>query len=139
MAEEQGLDMDRDKDLIDNFETMCILADAIRNPSPMRDGVHEPFDPFPEQLEQHYDRQSLAAIHDLLDWLSELLNPNPQQISEDEMLVVIGMIAKNRSIAPLAVYGQDAQNSLLVTMADRLVSFMERKSSPDASEPSTPD
>jgi hypothetical protein len=130
-AMEAGLDPDRDKDLFESLETICILEDAICEP----DGNYEPVYPFDGDLERCCDRQSLAAIYGLLENLSGLLDPNPETISEDEMMTLIGMIAKRRDIVPLAVYGSDAQRSFIVTMADRLLSCMDSKSSSDVSEP----
>jgi hypothetical protein len=120
---EAGLDPDRDKDLFESLETICILEDAIREP----DGNYEPVYPFDGDLERCCDRQSLAAIYEILDSLSTVLDPNPNTISEDEMVALVGLIAERRDIVPLAVYGSDAQSFFIVTMADRLLSCMGSK------------
>ena len=57
IAKKDGLDLDRDKDLIKNLEDICILCEACRNPKP----PHETFDPYPGDFEKNYDLHSIAA------------------------------------------------------------------------------
>jgi len=138
IALKDGLDLDRDKDLVENLEVYCTLSMAMRNPKPMDNGVYEEFDPFPESLEKRYDKASMTALYSQLMALSELVNPQPNKISKEEMLALIAAIAKERNILPLAVFGPDSQASFIVSMAELLWSLLESKSSSDLSAPSTP-
>lgn len=133
-ALEQGLDLDRDKDLIQNLEDIHLLCDCLRDPKQ----PSIPFDPYPEEFEKIYDTKSIAALWEKLELLGTLVDPKPNTISKDEMYVLLAAIAKERNIAPLAVFGPDAQDFFIVTMADQLLSFMEPKSSSESSEPSMP-
>jgi hypothetical protein len=73
-----------------------------------------------------------------LDALATAIDPAAKELDDAQMSAVLAAIAKERSIRPLAVLGPDAQSGFIVTMADRLLSYMAQKSSSDASEPSTP-
>jgi hypothetical protein len=136
LALKSGIDLDRDKDLFNDLETICILAVAIRNYKPMDSGFCEPFEMEPEDLEKLYDRASLMAIYEKLERLSEVINPQPNKTTKEETLALMAAIAKERNISPLAVFGPDAQNSFIVTMVDLLLSYMRSKSSSEPSEPS---
>jgi hypothetical protein len=80
----------------------------------------------------------MTALYAQLMVLSELVNPQPNQISQDEMLAFIAAIAKERNILPLAVFGSDSQASFIISMAELLWSLLESKSSSEQSAPSTP-
>ena len=124
IAQEDGLDLDRDEDLISNIEDTCILTFAIRE----NIKGFPPLWPEPKQLEKTYDKASLIHLWAKLDNLTKVVNPAPETISENEILVVVSKIASERSIAPLLVYGSEAQNSCIVTMADLLVNSLEPRS-----------
>lgn len=130
-AIEDGLDLERDKDLVQNLEDIHILCRSLRNPKPN----HEEFDPFPEHFEKIYDRASISALFDKLEKLSSLVNPRPDSIAEGEIVPLMMAIAEGRDISPLAVYGPDAQAGFILTMVDQLLSFMAPKSSSESSEP----
>jgi hypothetical protein len=129
-AEEEGLDPDRDKDLIQNMEAMHELAIAMRDP---KDPLI-PFDPHAAELEKHYDPDSLLQIYEKLDRFTMALDPRPQEISEGEIVALAAAISKERTILPLAVYGPVAQNISIVYMADLLTTLQAAKSSQDSSE-----
>ena len=125
IATEDGLDPLLDSDMVDNLEVICTLAISIRNCS----SPHEPWEPDPRTLEANYDKQSLTQIWAKLQAFAEIINPAPEQISEDEVYALLCAIAKERNIRPLLVYGPDARNTFVATMASRLLSYMESKSS----------
>jgi len=123
-AKEEGLDPDLDPDLFDNMDTMCTLAMAIRNTS----APFEPYEPDPKRLERVYDRPSLDALWGKLEAYRTVLDPRPDNLSEEETLAVIGAVAKARNIVPLAALGGQSQTSLIVTMASRLAALQPTKS-----------
>lgn len=122
-AKEAKLDPELDPLLFDNMDTMCVLADAIRNVA----APHEPWEPFPEKLESLYDRPSLDAVWAQLDALKTVIDPRPDFLTEDQLLAVIGAVAKARNIVPLAAFAGESQNSCVVTMAIRLQSSLDSK------------
>lgn len=124
IALEDGLDLDRDEDLISNIEDTCILTFAIRE----NIKGFPPLWPEPKQLEATYDKASLIHLWAKLDNLTQVVNPAPETITEEEILVVVSKIASERSIAPLLVYGSEAQNICIVTMADLLVTSLGSRS-----------
>ena len=129
-----NLDLDRDRDLVDDLEIVCILSLAIRNADP----PHEPWVPDPRKLEETYDRSSLMQLWAKLDNLTQVLDPRPETISEEEMIALMSALSKERNLSPLLVYGSEAQTFCVVTMADRLLSSLASRSSSAPSEPSTP-
>jgi hypothetical protein len=129
------LDLDRDKDLVSNLEDMCLLSRCMRDPKQ----PSEPYDPFPLELENHYEHKSLEQIYEKLDRLTLAIDPRPENVTEDEILGVITAIVKERNILPLAVLGQGVQNICIVYMADQLAISLGLKSSSDSSGESTPE
>lgn len=132
-AVKEGLDLDRDRDLVDNLETSHILAVCIRNASPGKspDGstYHEPLVCDAEELEQRYERATLTQVWAKIDALSHVLDPRPDNMSKEELLALIAAIAKERNIRPLVVYGAGAQNSFVVSMATLLMTLLASRSS----------
>jgi hypothetical protein len=122
-ASDPPLDPNRDRDLIENLEAMCLVSRCMRDPRvPTRE-----FDPDPSHLEESWDKSALTQIYEKLDRLAQVIDPRPEDIGEDEILAVVAAIVKARSILPLVVYGPAAQNICVVTMADRLVSSLASK------------
>lgn len=124
LAEEAGLDLDRDVKYVDNLETLCVLSRCMRDPKNPKDE----FDPFPAQLEESWDRESLLQIYEKINRYSLVVDPRPEMITDEQMLAVVAAIVKERNILPLAVFGPVAQNTCIVTMADRLSISLESKS-----------
>lgn len=124
-AKEEGLDPQLDPDVFDNMDTMCILAMAIRNATP----PHEPWEPDPKVLESKYDRPCLDAMWAKLEALRTVIDPRPNQLSEEDIAAVIASIASTRTTVPLAVFAGAAQNSCVVSMAEQLMSLLGSKSS----------
>lgn len=133
IALEDGLDLDRDKDLFGDIETACILSMVIRNSTT----PYEQIEPDPRQLEKTYDRESLMQIWTKLDALHNIIDPAAHTITQEEMFALIAAIAKERNIGPLAVYAADLQATFIVTMACMLVPFLVSKSSSEPLDSST--
>ena len=133
IALEDGLDLERDKDLFNDLETVCTLSIVIRN----RTAPHEPMIPDPRELERDYDRASLMQLWAKVDSLNQVIDPAPHNISEEEMFALIAAIAKDRSISPLAVYAAGSLDTFVIFMASLLVNFLVSKSSSEQSDSST--
>jgi len=128
--EREGMRLPDDRVQFDNLEVICQLSLAMMDP----DKPDTQWDPFPESLEQHYDRESLQQLYTKLEHLCRVVDPSPDQISEGEMIALVAKIVRERDISPLAVYGPGAQNSFILSMADLLVPVLLSKSSSDSSE-----
>lgn len=131
-ALEDGLDLDRDADLVDQLETICVMSDCIRNFKPSidpRNGAEfrEAWEPDPTSLEKRYDKQSLNQLWAKIDALGQVVDPRPNTLGKEETLGCIAAIARSRTIAPLHVYGSGAQQSCIVFMAQALLSFLASK------------
>lgn len=124
MAQEDGLDLDRDSDLIETIECICTLSICIRNNTK----PFESWEPNPRLLEQNWDKGSLTQLWGKLNEYSNIIDPRSDSLSPEEILVLMASIAKEKNIYPLHVYGQGAQNSFIVTMANLSLNYLESKS-----------
>jgi hypothetical protein len=123
-ANKEGLDPVLDKDQIDDLENICILWRAIRMPT-------DPFDPLvltSEELEKTYDRRSLAQIYAKMDAYNQVLDPQPNQVSQEEIFALIAVLAKEKNLLPLHVYGSEAQTTCVIFMAEQLMNSADLKS-----------
>jgi len=132
IASEEKLDLNRDADLIEQLETICVMARCVLNAKPgkdPRDGAtfHEPWELDPRMLEKKYDRACLTQLWTKLDALTHVLDPRAHTMGKEELIAVIAAIAKVRNISPLHVYAPAAQNTCIVSMADLLLSLLASK------------
>jgi hypothetical protein len=137
LAAREGIDEEKDRDLFENLENMCIMAVAIRSPT-------EPYEPFISDvqggalaLEKTYDGPGLTQIWEKIDKLNDLINPAPEAITKAEMVALLAAISEARNILPLVAYAPGAQAFFIVTMADLLMSYLDPKSSSESSALST--
>jgi hypothetical protein len=133
MALSDGLDVDRDKDLIDDLEDICLLSQCVRNSTP----PHEPWVPDPREFESRYDLGTLEHLYSQLHEVIAAVDPKPSTLDHAETLAVVAAIAERRDIHPLRVLGPAAQSSCIIFMADQCVSCWNQKSSRELSEHST--
>lgn len=130
-AKEEGLDAELDRDQIDEYENICILWHALRMPTP----PHDPLVLDPSELEKKYDKKVLSQMFAKMDAYSQVLDPQPNTISKEELFALIALLAKEKSILPLHVYGSEVQNTCVVSMAEMLMNSQELKSLSAPSEP----
>jgi len=132
------IDTEKDKDLFDDLDTLCILARAIRE-------VTEPHEQHQqaEWLESHYDSGSLAQIWDRLQVYDQMLDPRTETLTEDQFWGTVLAIGRTRSGLPLTEYAPSLQRSFLLSVVDQallsptLRSFLQsRDSSTQAPSPS---
>lgn len=134
MAAEDGIDEQRDRELFESLETVCILADAIRNST----APYEPLVLEARELEKNWDRQSLIAVYEQLSEIQRLADPREHEFNAEELLAVVAAIASKRSILPLHVYGSPTQASCVIAMAGMCMGLLASKSSSESSAVSTP-
>lgn len=128
-----GLNLEQDKDLIDDLENIHLLSMAIRN----RTAPYEPMVPDPSELEKMYDHVCLAQLWAKLNSLISIVDPRPNDLSREEVLHVIMQIAKTQEIYPLHVLGSHSQTACITTMANLSVTYLDSKSSSEPSDSST--
>jgi hypothetical protein len=133
LAIEEKLDINRDADLVEQLETICVMTRCVLNAKAGKDprtgaDFHEPWELDPRQMEKRYDRTCLTQLWTKIDALTHVLDPRAQSMGKEELIAVIAAIAKARNIAPLHVYGPAAQNVCIVSMADLLLSLLASKS-----------
>lgn len=132
LAAEDGIDPERDADLFETLDNVCLLWISIRNPKPQ----HEPLVGFPRELEARYDSASLAQVGRKLRALMEAIDPMPSEVNENELLAIIAALAKERTILPFAVCVPAVQVRLVLYMAERLTTSPDWKSSSASSDSS---
>ena len=120
----EGLDLDRDKDLLDNLETICLLATCIRNTT-------EPYEPFvatPQELEDNFDLSFLESVYNKICTLRDIANPHPVELTEMDCWTLVTAIATARHTLPLTAYAPDSQNTFMLFMVDQLCNSPAYKS-----------
>jgi hypothetical protein len=135
IAADDGLDLDRDIDLVETLECICTLSVAVRNNTK----PFEPYEPDPKRLEGTYDRGSLTQLWAKLNEYSRVVDPRPDNITAEEILVLMASISKEKNIYPLHVYGPAAQNSFITIMAGLSLNYLTPKSSSERLELLTPE
>jgi hypothetical protein len=120
----EGFDLDRDKDVFEQLETLCLLSICIRN----RKEPYEPWEPDVLKLEKRYDLQSLANAYGKIDVYAGMINPHPSELSEQDCWALVAAIVKARNMLPLLVYAPDSQNTFALFMADQVVTCPAYKS-----------
>jgi hypothetical protein len=135
IAEREKIDPERDADLFNDLDTMCIMYFATRSTT-------APFEPLygsPEEFERKFDRDVIKHMFGVLDDYSKLLDPQLDSLNQAQTLALIAAIVEGRSIRPLRAYGGAAQVSFIITMADLLTSLANGKLLPELFEVSTPE
>jgi hypothetical protein len=109
---ELGLDEERDKDLFDQLEQVCILAIAIRDPSPPYAQRYQP-----EELATQFDEASLQDVLGRLQALRQTLDVRESHLTENEIWQKIAAVARVGHLGPLTDIAGPEQPSCIVFMA----------------------
>lgn len=133
-AVDDGLDLDRDADLVQNLQDLHLLALAVRNSS----APYEALVPDPLRLERTYDKPCLTRLWKRVDVISHRLYPGEDELSPEEVVVLIARVAKERNIGPLVDYALAAQSTFVLYMVDRLLNLERARLSEELSDSSTP-
>jgi hypothetical protein len=134
-AKSEGLDPEADKEFFDNLDALCRLAIGIRSDSE----PYEPFEPEPKRLDRGYDPVTLRALYQKLERYEDEMDPSDRAFDERTVLAVAAAMVTKRSIAPLLAFDGPSQASLLISISALLLNSLQSKSSPESSEPSTPE
>lgn len=113
-AKETGLDLDRDKDLVEQLENVAILAFVTRDP----DG-HTQHRIDGRQLWKDYDPQSLDQLWAAYEAWTRMLHPSFGKWDAEQLWLVIARIKAGATLTPLAVMPGIEQASCVLLMAQQ--------------------
>jgi len=131
-ASKKGLDPDRDKDLFDEMEQICLLARAIRTAA-------EPHPQFATHDELcDYDEHSLHDIQERVNVYKELVDPRVQVVDDATFWSTVAAVARRSTLLPLTGIAGRAQSSFLLRLAREALRSPTAPSSARSSESSTP-
>jgi hypothetical protein len=109
-----GLDEDRDKDLFDELEQVCVLAIAIRDPEPPYAQRYQP-----EDLARDFDEASLQDVLGRIQALRQVVDVRASKLTEDEVWRKIHAVARAGHLLPLTDIAGPEQPSCIVFMAEQ--------------------
>src|ERR1044071_1253902 len=107
------IDREKDPDLFDDLDTLCILARAIRDREP----------PYvqhmkAEDLGAKYDERSLAELWGKYRVYEDLTDPRDALLTETQFWAAVGALGKVRDIRPLTEYESLSQNAFILRLVD---------------------
>lgn len=111
---ELGLDEERDKDLFDELEQVCMLALAIRDPQPPYAQRYEP-----AELARDFDEASLQDLIGRIQALRGAIDVRESQLTETELWQKIAAVARVGHLLPLTDIAGHEQPSCIVFMASQ--------------------
>ena len=126
-----GLDLDRDRDQVEQLENYAILAYAIRDPRTFDQHMASV-----DLLLTHYDTQSLAEIWGRYNVWVEMLDPRFGEMTAEQLWQVIARIAREKTPAFLVSMSSVMQFTSIVSMAELALDSPKRPSWLQSSETS---
>lgn len=123
-AEQNGLDLDRDQDLVTEIENYALLAYAVRDP-------RKPYDqlvPDVGKLIQLYDSQSLTELWGRYNVWVEMLDPRFGELTVEQLWQTIVRVAKEKNPGPLVAMPGHGQFTCIVLMAQEALLSPNRPS-----------
>ncbi|WP_437759483.1 hypothetical protein [Sorangium sp. So ce1389] len=132
------LDRDRDQDVFEQFETLCILSKALRDAKPPHD-QHAPVEwLISGEPGKGYDLPSLMEVWEHIRVYQELIDPRITEPTTEDVVAAVMAIDRVRNLSPLAGIAGSALDSFVISMAVLLASYLRSKPSSPSSETSTP-
>lgn len=122
-AVQAGLDLDRDSDMVTEFENYAILSYAIRDPKTFIQHMAT----LPELLHA-YDTQTLAELWGRYNVWVEMLDPRFGELGAEDLWRAIGRIAKDANPSFLAGMRGAEQFTCIVLMAQEALLSPNRPS-----------
>jgi len=111
-ALQAGLDLDRDADMVAEFENYSLLAFAVREPKTFDQHV-----PGLDELLAMYESQSLFELWGKYQVWIEMLDPRFGELSAEDLWRAIARIARESNPSPLVGMRGPEQFSCIVLMA----------------------
>jgi hypothetical protein len=109
---ELGLDEEKDKDIFDQLEQVCLLAGAIRDPHPPHAQRYQP-----EELAKDFDEASLQDVLGRIQALRQIIDVRESHLTEGEIWQKIAAVARAGHLLPLTDIAGPEQPSCIVFMA----------------------
>lgn len=131
---ELKLDPERDRDVFDELEQLCILALAIRT----AEKPHAQFADV-EELSQNYDDAALQDVLGRIAVYRQLVDPRDSKLTEDQMFEKIHAVAKRGHLGPLTDIAGPEQPSFIIFMAEQAMSSPKAAAWRQSLESSTPE
>jgi hypothetical protein len=132
-ARKLDLELDRDKDLVDELENYSLLAFAIRDPGDFTQHV-----PDGETLFREYDNRSLGQIWGEYDAWLRMLEPSFGHWDGEKLWRVVARVRAEADLTPLAAMPGIEQANCLLLMARAACDSPSAPSWLRSSETSTP-
>lgn len=132
---DEGLDREKDRDLFDDLESLCILWLSVRE----KDEPHEQIAMDARDLEKRYDRGSLEQVNFVLNQLKRTLDPRVSGMEAGELEALTAAIVARQSIVPLAAFDDATQVTFVITMARLHQALLTARSSSPSPAPSIAD
>lgn len=107
-----SLDIDRDKDLVQELENYQILVYAIRDPKTFIQHAADL-----DTLLAHYEAQELAELWGRYNAWVAMLDPRYGELDAEQLWQVIARVAREKTPLPLADLGTPDQFTCIVAMA----------------------
>lgn len=133
MANKYKIDREKDSDLFDEFETLCLLSVCLRE----KDTPHSQAYTF-EQLYTGYDIPSLYDVWHRIQTYKKLIDPRLSEPDIQDVVVAAMGIARVKNLSPLAVIAGSDLDSVIISMASLLSSYLTQQPSVSSPEISTP-
>lgn len=122
IASKDGIDEKKDVRLFENIEEICKLTFAIRE----NDHPYISYEDDPRKFEKKFDKHTIRDLSSQLDAATDLLNPRMDEITENELLLIIAKVAAEEDIRPFLALEPGTAQRLLIFMASLLApSLME--------------
>jgi hypothetical protein len=122
-ARREKIDPEKDPELFEDMDTVCILALCIRE----RDRPEEQHQTY-EVLEKSYDARSLQQVWHRLQVYEDLIDPREVAVDTNAFWGLVLDVARRRDILPLTDTGGPEQHSCIVRMAEEALSSPSGKS-----------
>lgn len=132
-SKQKGLDRERDKDLFDEMEQVCLLARAIREGDP----------PHAQALDHTelaaWDEASIQDIQERINIFKLLVDPREGELDDEQFWRSLLAVGRGATIGPLVDMSGPVQLSFILRMAKVALTSPEALSWLRSSETSTPD
>ena len=133
IAEADKLDAKIDTDRFDDLDTVCILARVLHDAT-------EPYNRFAidaRDLEKRLDKPQMEQAFKKTEHFRYLIDPQPADLTPQEVATISAAIVEERSIRPLLVCGGPSQVHWALITAETHVASLVDKFLTESSSPST--
>lgn len=109
---------------VDELDTKCLVARCTHD----WEAPHDQY-MLPQYLDKQHDHASIVDLWERINFWHSYQDVRATELDEDKFLGVVTAIATRRNLSPLLVIAGSARDSCIVSMAERLQSFLTPSSS----------